>query len=471
MSRLGRRSFLAGSAAALAAPALRASAQSVDVDVAVVGAGAAGIAAARRSIAAKARVAVFEAGNRVGGRCLTDRSLFGVPFDLGAHWIHYPDGSPVTAAAQHVGLDVYAAPRGQSIRVGPRNARDAELEAFIATLLRARRAIDEAARARSDIQAAQALPADLGVWQSTIAFVLGPFVCGQDLGRLSVQDLARAGNRDRSDFCRQGYGALIARLAAGLPVRLSTPVSKVDWYRDRVELATAKGRLTARTAIVTVSTNVLAAEKIEFAPDLPRSVLDAARNLPLGSYDHVGLLMPGNPLGLQRDDLVFEQANSSRTAALLGRVGGSDLHVVEVAGDFGRELAAQGEPAMLDFAREWVGTLFGSSALGAITRAHATRWSAEPHVLGAMSAASPGHAEARNALAEPVGGRVWLAGEAIHTTKWGTVAGAWESGERAADAALRRMGLLREPAEVRRPRREERNERRRRRGSRRQDDD
>jgi hypothetical protein len=80
-----------------------------------------------------------------------------------------------------------------------------------------------------------------------------------------------------------------------------------------------------------------------------------------------------------------------------------------------------------------------------------------------MSAASPGHAEARSALVEPVGGRLWLAGEALHATKWGTVAGAWESGERAADAALRQMGMLKAPGEERRPGREPREERRRRR--------
>jgi monoamine oxidase len=471
MSRLSRRSFLAGSTAALAAPALRAAAQSADVDLAIIGAGAAGIAAARRAQAAKARVAVFEAGPRIGGRCVTDTALFGVPFDLGAHWIRYPDESPVPTQGSAATVDIYPAPRGQSIRVGPRNARDAELESYLTALLSAHRAIGEAARGKADMAAARALPADLGAWQSTLGFALGPFVCGQDLDKVSVQDLGRAGDRERAAFCRQGYGTLLARLAGGLPVRLSSPVTRVDWYRDRVELTTGKGRLIARTAIVTASTNFIVSDKIEFEPDLPRDMLAAAQNLALGSYDHIGLLMPGNPLDLQRDDLVFEQSSGPRTAALLGRVSGTDLHVVEVAGGFGRALAAKGEPAMLDFAREWLTGLFGTDVKKKITRAHATRWNDEPYVLGAMSAASPGHAEARSTLVEPVGGRLWFAGEALHATKWGTVAGAWESGERAADAALRQMGMLKQPGEAkpaRRSRRDEderpRRKRRRRRG-------
>ncbi len=460
MLRLSRRSFLASSSAVLASPALRVSAQSADVDIAIVGAGAAGIAAARRALAGKARVAVFEASRRIGGRCITDATLFGVPFDLGAHWIYYPDDNPLVAAAPQARVEIYPAPRGQTIRIGPRNARDAELENFIAVLLRSNRTIGDAAHGKADVAAVQVLPADLGVWQSTIAFALGPFLCGQDLDRVSAQDLAHAGDRNRAAFCRQGYGTLLTKLGAGLPVQLSTPVSRVDWYRDRVELATAKGRMVARTAIVTASTNVLATEKIVFEPDLPNHMLEAAHNLALGSYDHIGLLIPRNALDLPRDDLVFEQSNGPRTAALLARVAGSDLHVVEVAGTFGRELSAKGERAMLDFAREWLGSLFGSSAKSAITRAHATRWNAEPYVLGAISAASPGNAGARSVLAEPVGGRLWLAGEALHASKWGTVVGAWQSGERAAQEALQRMGLIKEPREERRPRRPGREERR-----------
>ena len=204
---------------------------------------------------------------------------------------------------------------------------------------------------------------------------------------------------------------------------------RIDWYRDRVELVTAKGKLVARTAIVTASTNVIAADKIEFEPDLPKAALDAANKLALGSYDHIGLLIPGNPFGLQGDDLVFEQSSGPRTAALLGRVGGTDLHVVEVAGSFGRDLSGQGEAAMLDFAVQWLGSIFGTSVKNAVTRSHATRWNAQPYVLGAMSVAGPGGAEARNALVEPVGGRLFFAGEALHATKWGTVAGAVEVGE------------------------------------------
>jgi monoamine oxidase len=96
---------------------------------------------------------------------------------------------------------------------------------------------------------------------------------------------------------------------------------------------------------------------------------------------------------------------------------------------------------MIDFAGEWLSSLFGSSARRAIKRARATRWNQEPWVLGAMSTAAPGDAESRKVLMEPIGGdRVWFAGEAVHETQWGTVEGAWASGERTAERVLRAIG-------------------------------
>jgi monoamine oxidase len=232
--------------------------------------------------------------------------------------------------------------------------------------------------------------------------------------------------------------------------------------------------LRARTVIVTVSTNVLASGKIEFKPELSKRQLDAAAKLALGSFDHIAFDMPGNPLDLQRDDLVFEQAMGARTAALLANVSGSSLHLVEVAGDFGRELAAKGRAAMIDFASDWLAGLFGSNIKRAIKRSHATRWNDEPWVLGAVSAAAPGNADARKILMEPVGRRIWFAGEAVHDTEWGTVAGAWDSGTRAAEAALRQMGVLKVPEEEDRVQvrtRERRAPRNSRRNRRRQSDD
>jgi monoamine oxidase len=98
---------------------------------------------------------------------------------------------------------------------------------------------------------------------------------------------------------------------------------------------------------------------------------------------------------------------------------------------------------MVAFAREWLTKLFGSEVAAAVKTSSATRWNASPYVLGAMSAAAPGGQGSRKVLTEPIGA-MFLAGEATHETLWGTVDGAWESGERAAEAALRRIGALKD---------------------------
>src|SRR5579863_2995151 len=108
MPRLSRRSFLAASAATLAAPAIAAPpSASADFDVVIVGAGAAGIAAARRIAAAGRKFVLLEAAGHVGGRCVAETRTFGVPYDRGAHWIHAPDLNPVTKLTARRGLEVY----------------------------------------------------------------------------------------------------------------------------------------------------------------------------------------------------------------------------------------------------------------------------------------------------------------------------------------------------------------------------
>ena len=161
------------------------------VDVVIVGAGAAGIAAARRIAAAGRKFVLIEAADHIGGRCVTDTRTFGVPYDRGAHWIHTPDINPVTKLAARRGIEVYPAPASQKVRIGRRYAREGELEDFLALQVRANRAIADAAR-KGDVACAQALPNDLGDWRPAVEFVLGPFGCGKELTQVSAVDFAKS---------------------------------------------------------------------------------------------------------------------------------------------------------------------------------------------------------------------------------------------------------------------------------------
>lgn len=441
-----RRDLLAGSVALSLSPIVsRAWAAPVprDAEVVVIGAGAAGIAAARRIAAAGRKVVVIEAASAMGGRCVTDATAFDVPFDRGARWLYNSETSPIAKLARGVGMDMLPAPRGQRIRIGRRNARAGEAEDFLATLVRANRAMGDAVRGKADMAAAAGLPKDLGVWAGTTDFLLGAMATGKDLKDLSALDLVTMAQRDGPSACRQGLGALIAKLGEGLSVVLSTPVTRIAWSGRDAQVETSAGTIAAKAVIMTASTNALLSGKIKFAPELPKRQQDAASKLMLGSYDHIALELPGNPLGLSRDDIVIEQSADRSTGFLLANLGGSSLCQVDVAGSFGAELSTKGEAAMVAFATDWLTRLFGAEVRNSAKRTTATRWNDMPYVFGAMSAASPGGQPGRKVLMEPLGS-LFFAGDAAHETQWGTVGGAWESGERAADAALRKIGALKD---------------------------
>ncbi len=250
-----RREFLGASAASAIATVLGGRAWAAplprEADIVVIGAGAAGIAAARRIVAANRKVVVLEAASQIGGRCLTDATTFDTPFDRGARWIHNPDTNPLIRLARGVGLDVGAAPLGQKIRIGRRNARAGEVEELLATLVRANRAIDDASRGKADVSCASVLPKDLSDWAATVEFLLGANATGKDLKELSAIDKIRAQDRSAALACRQGLGTLIAKLADGLPVSLATPATRIAWSGRDVSVETAAGKVAARAAIVT----------------------------------------------------------------------------------------------------------------------------------------------------------------------------------------------------------------------------
>src|ERR1700716_4547896 len=247
-----RRDFLSASAGLVATPALGVRAWGAplprEADIVVIGAGTAGIAAARRIMAANRSVIVGEASGQVGGPFLTDTSTFDVPFDRGARWMHNPDTNPMIRLARNARLDVSAAPLGQKLRIGRRNARAGETEEFLAALVRANRAIDDGSRGRADVSCASVLPKDLGDWAGTVEFVLGANAAGKDLKDISAIDRARAQDRNAAIACRQGLRALIAKLGAPGPLALSAPASRVAWGGRDVTVDTPAGKVAGRAA-------------------------------------------------------------------------------------------------------------------------------------------------------------------------------------------------------------------------------
>lgn len=406
-----------------------------DEDVVVVGAGCAGLAAAKRLREAGLSFRVVEAMDRIGGRAWTTTADFGVPFDIGCAWLHAADRNPFFPEAQAAGWTLYHHDMGlDHLWFGKRRATGEEM-ARVAAADAALQACLDAHRGPDD--RLSSLIADCHCLRANSTFS-GPMDFGADDDEISIADFKAAADLDPNYFTREGYGALIHRWGEDVPVTLACPVRRIRWDGPGVEVETAQGTIRARAAIVTVSTGVLAFEEIAFTPDLPLGHQEAIFDLPMGLLTKVPLKIEGTRLGLAPFDDVLIERHARHDLYFLAFPFDLDLLVGFVGGDFAWEMEAAGTAAAVDFVTDRLADIFGSDIRRAVSHGAMTNWGAERHVRGAYAAARPGKARAREVLALPVGERIWFAGEALAGGLKQTAAGARLSGEAmAGQVALR----------------------------------
>ena len=439
LALLDRRSFLAGAAAGvLLAPRTLRAALPANPDVVVVGAGAAGLAAARTLIDRGFEVAVLEARGRIGGRAHTDHETFGVPYDTGCHWLHVARLNPWIDYARRHGFTVYPAPDTEALYVDGRPATTAEYGAYQRAWSRATTAVGAAGRAGRDVSVASVL--DLkDPWIRLVGETMGPWEMGKDPQDLSCLDWWSF--EDGADwFCKEGFGTLVAHYGRGLPVSLSTPVTAVRWNGRGVAVETPAGTLAARAAVVTVSTGVLAAGAIAFDPPPPPEQVEAFARISMGTYNHIALLFSEDIFGQGDDSYLTYRMDDDRAMGLITNISGTRLSFNYVGGSFGRELERSGAEAAVDWALEGLRGLFGGAVDRAFVKGTMTRWGEDPWTLGAYASAEPGYTHLRQALRRPLGERVFFAGEACHPTLWATCAGASLNGIETAEEVARRLG-------------------------------
>ncbi len=421
----------------------------MDVDVVVVGAGAAGLAAARALRASGRQVVVLEASGRTGGRAWTVHppELDGVWFDVGAIWLHAAEHNPLVPIAQALGERLLRSDELRSRRtfIGSRPLTPAEQAEYDDAWSRFDRAADALLRpGLPDVPlaaVARTMPDD--PWAVTVESFEGPVICAADANRFSLADW-HANSLSGSNLLPEGgIGAFIARLGNGLDITLNAPVRRIAWQETAgVTVETDCGTVRATSCIVTASTAVLASGVIRFDPPLPASVEDCLDGLPMGLAIKVVLRATGpDRLDLPQHCSVDRLVEHSGDPFMPFQCWPFGRPYVQgwIGGSPAWELARAGEAAAVDFARGELRRIFGARvdrlfAGGARLVSH---WDAEPWIRGAYCFAKPGAAGARARLGEPLAdGRLIFAGEACHTRFGGTVGGAWFSGEAAAGAVL-----------------------------------
>src|SRR5450755_466425 len=316
-----------------------------EIDVAIIGAGAAGLGAARALENSGLSVVVLEARRRVGGRAHTILAAPDITFDLGCGWLHSGDkNSFVQIAAQlDFEIDKTRPPwREQSFDAGfPLRERADFIDALDAFYERA----EEAAKSGRDSAASTYLESG-NRWNPMID-AISTYVNGCELDRVSILDMDAYEDTEINWRVRRGYGALMTAYGAPCPLALNTQVTLIDHSGKRVRIATSRGTLSAGKVIVTVPTNLIADETIRFHPALPAKV-DAARGLPLGLADKVTLALDqpdalpkdGNLRGAtMRTEMGSFHLRPFGQACIEGYFGGRFAHALEDAGD--GALAAQ----------------------------------------------------------------------------------------------------------------------------------
>lgn len=420
--------------------------------VLVVGAGLAGLAAAREFSDAGFKVSVLEARDRIGGRVFTSRD-WPWPLDLGASWIHGVEDNPLSRLADVAGA-TRVATRYDSSRVFSEDGRafdradQRRLERLDARLAAAIAAAQEADEDRSLADAVAEVLAALpnGDARVEALFRLNSWIeqeYAEDLGALSSHwyDAAEAFEGDDALFV-DGFASILGPLSAGLDVRMGVEVVEVEHAAEGVRLRCADGaEHAADAALVTVPLGVLKAGRPRFSPPLPRAMRKGIERLAMGVLNKFYLRFERVFWPDDSDWIEIVRRTPGRWAQWVSfaRTTGWPVLLGFHAGSEARRLEPLDDAAVLAEAMAALRQTFGPDIPDPIDH-QITRWASDRWALGSYSLYPPGATPAdREALGQAIGPRLRLAGEATSMAHFGTAHGAYLSGR---EAARRLMSVL-----------------------------
>ena len=438
---MDRRKFLKSSLYSIALAGIPTfSYSTTNPDVVVIGAGASGLAATARLMQEGKSVICIEAMNRIGGRCYTDNSIFGVPYDLGGHWLHnYPNNQFVKyAKANKKEFKLYSDNASSHVYDGTRKSDEGKKA--LRRLLKKLRKIED--QISMDVPIIDFIPDEIqnNSWFDTVQKRFKT----RDLNVYTPYDHMvnyESGWSSKNGLLKEGYGTLLAHYRKGVPVKLNTIASEIKWDGKGVKVLTNKGTISANKCIVTVSVGVLKAGKIKFTPKLPSRKYAAFENITMNAYLRIALQLNERfykKYSFKKDSYFYrkvknEKSISPRTFSGYMKVGGTNVSWFHVKGQFARDLDKEGNQATLDFILNGLKSNFGSDfGEKYVLKSHITDWIHNPFTLGAYSGAMPGKASHRNILKKSVGDRIYFAGEAT-SGQFQTVHGADTRGERVAE--------------------------------------
>jgi monoamine oxidase len=398
------------------------------VEVAIIGAGAAGLGAAHALKSSGLSTIVLEARDRVGGRGHTIQPSPDVIFDLGCGWLHSADKNAFVGIAEQLQFDIDRTIPPWRERVLDKGFPPTLRADFLLALEEFYARADQAAKSGRDAPADTCL--EPGNRWNPMIHAISTYVNGCELDQMSLLDMEAYQDTGINWRVRRGYGALMAAYGVPLPVMFDCQVTMIDHSGRELRIETSLGTLSASKTIITVPTNLIADESIRFMPALPQKV-EAAAGLPLG-LDNKVMLALDEPGDLPKDGGLRGATMRTEMGAFHLRPFGQPCIEGFYGGRFARTLEEAGQGALAAQAIDEVVALLGNDCRKKLRPLAESRWGQDPFARGAYSHALPGHAGKRAVLAAPVDGRLFFAGEATSPNFFSTAHGAHDSGQRAA---------------------------------------
>lgn len=442
---LSRRDFVRFAGVTAAAAAVPGCTLGPGERVIVVGAGIAGLVAARQLREAGYRVTVVEARSRMGGRIFTDDSL-GAPIDLGASWIHGDRDNPITELAGQAGastvatnwdsLSLYATdgkvPRADAAKA--ENDWD-RLAGQLEDLQGDAGDNDSVEDGLLELVTKRDLEKPLPKWILD-AYITADY--GADPRDLSLRYFGQDEAFEGDDLILPGgYRQLVRLLADGTTVKLRQRVQAIAHSSDGVTVSTDRRDFTGDRVVVTVPLGVLRGGSISFDPPLPDEKRESIQRLGMGCLNKVALRFdqPFWPRDVQLFGMVGDQPIPNFLNAMTFT--GSPILVGFVGGALARKRERLSDAATVAQARAALAASFQVD-VPEPTGALITRWNRDPFAHGSYSYPTVGSSPRdRENLAASVDDRVFFAGEATSVDYFATVHGAYLSGLRAADDLIR----------------------------------
>ena len=399
-----------------------------DVDVAIIGAGAAGLGAAHALKDSGLSSIVLEARDRVGGRGHTIMATPEITFDLGCGWLHSADQNSFVGIAEQFGFEINKTLPPWRERAWGNAFPPEQRGDFIRSLDEFFQRIHSAAKSGKD--SAANLYLEPGNRWNPMIDAISSYINGAETDRVSILDFDAYEDTNLNWRLRRGYGALMAAYGASLPIAFNCAVTLIDHSTKRLRIETSQGTLSADKVIVTAPTNLIADEAIRFHPSLPDKV-DAAAHLPLGLADKVVLALD-EPEALPAEGNLRGATMRTAMGTYHLRPFGQPCIEGFFGGRYARALEDEGDGAIAAASIDEITGFLGNDFRRKLKPLTESRWALDPFARGSYSHALPGHAGKRAVLAVPVDNRLFFAGEATSPHFFSTAHGARDSGERAA---------------------------------------